>query len=108
MAMRNNVFSFLMGGAFFSVVIFSMGNGSLSNTEIKEHPNDCSHENRYYELKQKLSEMELDFAKFYKKPKKRIGRKLCTELEGLKILTEEIQQEVYKLQSHKRPLIGKK
>ena len=107
--MKNTVVSFLAGGIFFSIIILSTAvqqvNVPVSETEVIHQGN---YHNRYYELEDQLRKMEVDFAKFYRKPKRSVGNRLHHKLDQLNYLTEEIQKEIYQLQEKRKPLFGKK
>lgn len=106
--MKNMCLSFIAGGLFFSTIIFSMG--AQSNQQLIKVGQPCNEcpENRFYELRKQLLSMEIDFAKFYKKPKRNVGNRLRRDLDKLKYLTEDIQREVYDIQKDRKSFIGRK
>ena len=107
--MKNTFFSFLMGGVFFSIIIMSTASQQAETVgKWEEIGSEKSYHNRYYELRDQLKKMEVDFARFYRKPKKATGNRLRDELERLKYLTESIQRDIFQLKEKRKPLIGKK
>lgn len=104
--MKNVFLSFLSGGIFFSIIIFSTASQTYQVHTTEEPTEVTSLNNRYYELRTQLLKMEVDFAKFYKKPKQRRGNKLRLELDQLIYITEDIQKEIFQLQENKKSLLG--
>ena len=85
-----------MGGICFTVITLSVSSQSYQPA-AKDYNN-----NRFYELREQLMQLEVDFAKFYKKPKKGLGNRLRRDLDGLKYSIESVQKEIYELQQKKR------